>query len=266
MKFKKDFLFNYLTEAPVALAMERSMECEILSREDFKRPILDLGCGEGLFSYILFDEKIDAGIDPNAYEIERASAYGIYNELIECGGDKIPKEPNSFNTIFSNSVLEHIKGLDAVLKEAHRILACGGKFYVTIPTDVFDHYSIAYQTLTFLRLKGLAEKYRLFFDKFWKHYNYYNEEGWRERFEKAGFKVLKVKKYNNKRTCLLDDMLVPFSMPSFVVKKIFNRWFLFKSLRRMYAPLLYLMYKRLLSVDCEDGMNCGLLFFCLTKD
>ena len=63
MKFKNNFLYNYLKEAPVALSVERSLECEILSNQEFKYPILDLGCGEGVFANMLFDEKIDVGID-----------------------------------------------------------------------------------------------------------------------------------------------------------------------------------------------------------
>jgi len=63
MKFKSDFLYNYLKQAPISLAIERSFECEILSKQKFQRPILDIGCGEGLFALILFDEKINVGID-----------------------------------------------------------------------------------------------------------------------------------------------------------------------------------------------------------
>jgi len=32
----------------MALAIERSLECELLSQQSFSRPILDLGCSDGL--------------------------------------------------------------------------------------------------------------------------------------------------------------------------------------------------------------------------
>src|SRR4051812_12209599 len=98
MRFKNNFLANYLTRAPAPLALERAFECEILSKQKFTHPILDIGCGEGLLAYILFDEEVDVGIDPNAKELERAKAFGIYNELIQCFGDNVPKASNSFKT------------------------------------------------------------------------------------------------------------------------------------------------------------------------
>ena len=57
MRFKDNFLLNYLKKAPVPLAVERSLECEILSRQEFVRPILDIGCGEGIFASVLFRGK-----------------------------------------------------------------------------------------------------------------------------------------------------------------------------------------------------------------
>ncbi len=69
MKFKDDFFRRYLGEAPVPLAIERSLECAILSRQRFDAPILDIGTGEGMFAYVLFDGKIDVGIDPDAREL-----------------------------------------------------------------------------------------------------------------------------------------------------------------------------------------------------
>jgi SAM-dependent methyltransferase len=264
VKFKKDLFLNYLKEAPTALAIERLLECNILMKQEFNRPILDLGCGEGLFSYIFFDEKIDVGIDPNGHEIERARSYNMYDELIVCYGDKIPKESGSFNTIFSNSVLEHIPDIESVLREAHRLLAPGGKFYVTIPTDYFDRYSVMYQSLLSIGLNGMAENYRKFFNKFWKLYHYYDENGWRALFQKAGFTILKVQKYGMRETCILNDRLTPLAMVSFVEKKLFNKWFVLKPVRDLYVPLLNQMFSPAIKADRETP-DSGLIFFCLTK-
>jgi len=90
MRFKDNFFYNYVKVAPIPLALERSLECDILSKKTFARPILDIGCGEGIFARVLFDEKIDVGIDPNARELKRARELDAYDELIECFGDKIP--------------------------------------------------------------------------------------------------------------------------------------------------------------------------------
>jgi ubiquinone/menaquinone biosynthesis C-methylase UbiE len=264
MEFKKIFFANYLKEAPLPLAIERSLECELLNKQKFSRPILDLGCGEGLFAYILFDEKIDVGIDPDNKEIEKAKRYGMHTELIHCPGNIIPKESNSFNTIFSNSVLEHIPDIEPVLKEAHRLLTSHGEFYITVPTNLFDRYSVIYQLLTLVRLHAAAEKFRFFFNMFWKHYHFYDERGWRRLFQKNGFEVLSVQEYCCKKICLVNDALAPFSIMSFISKKLLNKWFILGWLRIRYSQLLYQSFKNILKSDYKIR-NGGLIFFRLCK-
>ena len=265
MQFRTNFLSRYLKEATTPLAVERSFECEILSKQKLDPPVLDIGCGDGLFAFILFEGKIEAGIDPNQQELKRAKKYGKYHELIQCYGNNIPKEKDSFNTIFSNSVLEHIPAIEPVIREAHRLLAKDGRFYVTVPTNLFDQYSIGYQILSLLRLHYLAEKYRTFFNKFWQHYHYYSEDKWGAIFEKNGFTVVASQQYCPKYICLLNDILVPLSLVNFVVKKILNRWFIFKSLRNITSRIPYYILKRWIKVE-HDLYYGGIIFFSLKKN
>ena len=264
MKFKNDFLKNYLNEAPVPLAFERAFECEILSRQEYNRPMLDIGCGDGIFAYFVFDEKIDTGLDPLSYELDSAKKFNIYDELIEAYADNIPKPDGYYQTIFSNSVLEHIPELGDVLKEAYRVLDKSGKFYVTIPTNYFDRYSVIFQLLSLLSLKRLARNYQRFFNKFWNHYHFYNREQWIDLFEENGFKVHNVIEYGAKKDCLFNDFMAPFSIPNYMVKKIFNRWFLSKSFRKLYSPLLASFLNRRVKIQ-DDLRKGGLIFFALTK-
>jgi SAM-dependent methyltransferase len=264
MKFKTNFFYNYLKEAPIPLALERSFECEILSKQEFIHPILDIGCGEGLFTYILFDEKIDVGIDPDERELMRAKDYGMYNELLKCYGDNISKPSGSFQTILSNSVLEHIPGIESVLKEAHRLLADTGNFYVTVPTNLFDQYSIINQILVGLGLNNTAAKYRKFFNGFWRHYHYYDILGWQKLFEKNGFEVTQSQQYCKKKAALLNDFLAPFCIISFISKKLFNKWYLFKALRSIISPLYFALFNS--QLINETNLNTGgIVFFHLKK-
>lgn len=265
MKFKENIFQNYLEEAPLPLAIERWHECEIYKTKSFEHPILDIGCGEGMYAYILFDEKIDTGIDPNSRELERAKEYGAYSELINCFGDDIPKPDKSYKTIFSNSVLEHIPRIDDVLKEAHRLLADDGKMCVTIPTDMFDKYSVIYQILSTLGMKNIAEKYRIFFNGFWAHYHFHDKNGWQEVFERNGFNVIEAKEYASKTTCLTNDFLAPLSIVSFLFKKYTNKWFLFPSLRKIVARLFNAIFLPILKKSDKLTGRGGLIFFELHK-
>lgn len=264
MKFKKAFLEEYLNEAPVPLAFERAFECLILSQQIFDRPILDIGCGDGIFAKIVFDEKIDTGIDPLSHELESAKKYQMYNELIEAFGDNIPKPDGTYKTVFSNSVLEHIENLDPVLREINRVLMPGGSFYATIPTNYFEKYSGISKILNGIGLKDVALKYNTFFNKFWKHYHFYDKQGWTKKFERNGFNIANVTEYGAPKDCLFNDLWVPFTIPNFIVKKLFNRFFLLKPLRKLYSPIWTLILKKKVKIY-PDLKNGGLIFFELTK-
>jgi len=265
MRFKKNFLHNYLINAPMALAIERSLECNIFSEQEFIPPILDIGCGDGLFAHILFDGTINTGVDFNAKELKRAKSFKIYDEIINCHADKIPKDDSSYNTIFSNSVLEHIPNLKSVLSEVYRLLAPGGNFYVTVPTEKFDRFTILYQLFSLLHLSTAAQNYRRFFNKFWKHYNHYKIEKWEAIFKQAGFKVITSKEYGSKVLCLINDFLVPLALVSFVVKKILNKWIIFRRLRGVYIYPFYFIISNIIK-RYENGSQRGLIFFSLAKE
>lgn len=267
MKFRTDFFKNYLIHAPVPLALERSIECEILSKQQFRKPVLDIGCGEGLFAYILFENKIDVGIDPNQKELDKAAKYNRYDELICCYGDAIPKPDGSFNTIFSNSVMEHIPGIASVLKEAHRLLAADGDMYITIPTNYFDRYSVVNGVLESAGFKKLAERYRKFFNNFWRHYHYYDKKTWEALFNQNGFTVLNSIDYSDKRTTRTNDLLGPFSLWAFLCKKTLNRWFVSPATRFVPARMHYALFNGLLHADVRN-FNSGkgaIAFFHLKK-
>lgn len=264
MKFNVNFLKEYLNEAPIPLANERAFECLILSQQDFKRPILDIGCGDGIFAKILFKENIETGLDPLEHELESASNYNIYDELIHAYGDQIPKPDDTYQTIFSNSVLEHIKDLNPVLQEIRRVMKPGGRLYVTLPTNLFEKYTVISMLLNVLGLKKLADKYNNGFNKFWNHFHYYDREGWERIFEKNGFKTDKIIEYGTSTDCIINDALVPFSFPSFVVKKLANKFFISKRFRKLYSPMINSVLEKRIKI--HPGLsNGGLIFLSLRK-
>jgi SAM-dependent methyltransferase len=264
MKVNTNFLENYVAQAPIALAFERVMECRILAKKEFERPVLDIGCGEGLFAHILFAEKIDTGIDPNAVELRRAHELGGYTELIECFGDAIPKPDGSYQTVLSNSVVEHIPNLEPVLKEAFRLLASGGRLYLTCPSDRFDEYSWISQVLGMFGMAERQRQFRKFYNRFWVHHHFYAPEKWESLVQSCGFEVVELYTYGPKRVCLMDDMFVPFGLLARMTKQIFNRWTLFPGLRRVLL-LPTIAFGRILLKDAERCEAGGLVFLAARK-
>lgn len=264
VKTQSEVLLRYMSMAPLPLAFERALEAEIYAHLTLKRPVLDIGCGEGLFAKMIFEGQIDTGIDPDARELQRARELNAYHELIECKGDKIPKPDGSYETIFSNSVLEHIPDLKPVLHEAHRLLSPSGRLYFTVPSSNFDRFTVINSVLNSLGLTGLALRYRKFFNKFWQHYHYYPLEEWVAFVRDCGFEVQETYTYNPKKTCVLNDFLVPFSFVGFVIKRLTNRWTLIPSLRRVFFYPVYFWARQFLhgGSRAADG---GLVFISAVK-
>lgn len=264
--FNENFFENYLKLAPLPLAIERTQECILLSKHNFEGPILDIGCGDGIFANVLFSKTIDVGIDPNKKELQRAQKTNKYDELIACYGDNIPKPNNSFKTIFSNSVMEHIPDIKPVLKESYRLLDNDGRLYLTLPTQLFDKYTFGYQLLSKLGMKNKGNRFSSFFNKFWSHYHYYDAAGWHDLFRDIGFKVEFEQEYGKKSMCMFNDFMAFFSFPSFLTRKIANTWFWSSKWRSKYvsvlAPLVPLNFK---NIEAQQGKG-GLIFFVLRKD
>tara|TARA_Y100001954_G_C15766655_1_gene582109 strand:+ start:798 stop:1595 length:798 start_codon:yes stop_codon:yes gene_type:complete len=256
---KKNFALNYLSNAPLSLAFERIIEAHLYKNEYFHHPILDIGCGEGLFASMVFTPKIDLGIDPNSRELSRAKALGAYTKLKQCYGDNIGDSKEKFNTIFSNSVLEHIEDIKPVLRETRKKLSDTGYFYATVPSNNFERYSIVCTILELLKFKNLARNFRIFYNKFWVHYHAYDIASWRELFSECGLEVVEAYSYAPRAICMLNDLLVPTALLDKVCKSQTNRWVLFPRIRKILVFPIYLFMNPILkkSGKCKKG---GLIY------
>lgn len=264
-RFNDNFLDPYLVDVPVPLAIERAVECGILAANPFERPILDLGCGDGIFASVLFADPIETGVDPLRYELDIAETKHIYKELICCYGNEIPKPDGSYATVFSNSVLEHIPDLDPVLRELNRILRPGGTLYVTIPTHRFERFTIGNLVLSGIGAQKLAARWRGVFRRFWNLYNVDEPSRWTQRFAAAGFTVEHSFEYEPPSMYLLKEALMPFSVPGAVAKKLTNRWVILPPLlrRAVTRPIAWLT-RALLPRWSRSDAGC-LIFMRLRK-
>ena len=256
MQFGTDFLERYLQVTPIPLALERAMECDLHSRHQFPRPMLDIGCGEGLFTRILFDSQVDTGIDPDQRELDRARELGGYSDLIQCSGDAIPKPAAAYRSILINSTLEHIPGGPLpVLTEAHRLLAPGGLCYVTVPNERFIEYSWIRILLRSLRLERLADTFTGFFRRFWNLYNVYPVATWNQLFSQAGFEIVEQNLYECKDIYLFKEAAMFPALPSRVFKLVTNRWIMAPPVLRrlLMRPVLHRLSRHMPTRFCNDG-------------
>ncbi len=133
----KDFLGLQLRDMPYFRAVLRAVECRFYQDYTLEAPALDVGCGDGHFATIAFDHPLDAGIDPWTGPVHEAGRRGAYRLVVQSYGDRLPFEDGHFSSAVSNSVLEHIPGVDAVVCEISRVLKPGSLFLFCVPNQNF---------------------------------------------------------------------------------------------------------------------------------
>jgi len=89
--------------------------------------VLDFGCGAGKMVRYLASLGYDAfGCDVSPAWNEQAGSLADRFALIPEAPYRLPYDDNSFDLLFSTSVLEHVRNLRECLQEMHRILRPGG--------------------------------------------------------------------------------------------------------------------------------------------
>jgi SAM-dependent methyltransferase len=205
--FLKEFLKVYPNVPPQALW--RAIEAKLLYDQSFKQPLLDLGCGDGLFAKILFADKAVEiiGCDVSSKCVAKASLYDIYKSVTIADARHLPYNDESFNTVISNCVLEHIPEDEKVLREVSRVLKKGGRFIFTVPSENFVK-----------NLKTQNEKYVKSFNKRLEHFHYRSPQEWAGLLRQCGLTLEEFRYFFPKPVQQVWETLTQF-----FIKKVLGR-------------------------------------------
>jgi SAM-dependent methyltransferase len=175
----------------------RAIELRVLAAATFARPILDLGCGDGLIAQVLFENEppVEAGFDPWLNQVRKAPASGAYRHVQQALGDAMPYPDATFATVFSNSVLEHIPDLVPVLREVARVLKSGGRFLATVPSDAFRRLLAGYRDRAAAGDVEGAEAYAARVDARLEHHRYPTPQQWAAMLESVGLRLVRAQYY-----------------------------------------------------------------------
>ena len=109
-----------------------------------KGVMLDVGCGEGRHIFgIMQDYPLMKciGLDMDKESLEKAEeGYEYFKSISEAGAQflkgsaySLPFPDESIDLIVCSEVLEHLHEYNDAVKEIHRVLKPGGKFYASVP-------------------------------------------------------------------------------------------------------------------------------------
>jgi SAM-dependent methyltransferase len=209
---------------PLNHALWRASEAAVLSQVRMERPILDIGCGDGIFAKMLFEQPVEVGIDLSASHLTKARESGAYLDLRVADATELPFPDESFATVFSNCVLEHIPDVDEVCREVARVLRPGGQFVFTVPTEHFGEFLFFPTVFRAVGLPGLAERYTAGLNHVFAHYHTQPLRRWSRRLDHAGLELVAAWEIMPRPLQAVWDILMPFSAFQLFVRKLFPNW------------------------------------------
>lgn len=178
-----------------SLALWRGAEIAALREQPYTHPILDLGCGDGLVTSMVLRD-VDYGVDPDVPALQRAAARGIYRHLVASPAEDMSVPDGTIATVVSNSVVEHLSRLDGALESVARVLAPGGRFIFTTPTDNFSEWLIL-PSPSYAAWRNCQLVHRTLLPA-WK---------WRERLAAVGLQIEVVRPYLGREAVWVWDAL-----------------------------------------------------------
>ena len=259
------FLKEYLRERPLFLALIRAKEAQLYQKYiPLKKPVLDVGCGDGFFVKVTFGQgrtlsgsdpnQIDVGLDLEDSRINEAKKAGIYKKLVTFDGKHLRFPDNSFSTVISNCVLEHVQDLGLLAAEVHRVLKPNGLFLTTVAAKPWEDnlfgailFGTWYQD--WMRKKQI-------------HLNLFTKQQWDKLFTKLGFEIEDSFGYLSPQACRLIDLSHYLSAPNLISYKLFGKWVLFPEITQYIYPIKY--FSSVLSQKVSADKS-GTIFYVLRK-
>jgi SAM-dependent methyltransferase len=212
----KDFLHLHIRDLPYFRGLLRAVESSYYQDLPLPAPVYDVGCGDGHFAWLTFDQKIDVGLDPWHGPIHLAGKYGVYRLLVEADGARSPFPDAYFSSALSNSVLEHIPHIDAVLADTARVLKKDAPFYFCVPNPRY------FSSLSLTRWFGKG--YENWFRRISRVHHADEPQVWQERLERAGFALTRWWHYFSPSAMRVLEWGHYLGLPSLVTRMLTGRW------------------------------------------
>jgi SAM-dependent methyltransferase len=229
---------------PLHRAVLRSVECRLMGTVPLRHPILDIGTGDGHFASVAYTEPIDVGVDVLWRDLREArDRSGLYRMVACASATQLPFHDGAFNTVVSNCVIEHIPDIHGTLGEIARVLAPGGTFATTLPSEHFPDYLLGSTILHKLGFYSAAKSYGDFFNRISHHFHVYPPETWFRLLGEHNLRVVEHRYYFSKAAHQAFDMSHYLSVPNLVTRGLFGKWVLHPAQMRPFGWWLRRYYE-----------------------
>jgi 2-polyprenyl-3-methyl-5-hydroxy-6-metoxy-1,4-benzoquinol methylase len=241
----EDFL-RYFPYTPAALAVKECARLTELRKYRCDGPILDVGCGDGLFASIAFSGAEVWGIDVDAHEGRWAMASRAYAQIIlgDITSARLPAD--FFATCVANCSLEHVVRIDLALATIGASLKPGARAFLFVPSREWARQMLSISTLERLGLGSIASVLEDSINQFFKHHHLYDAEGWRQVVSDTGLVVEELRPVLSSATTVAFEALLLPSLAGWLNKHLTSRWTNFPGARRFLAYPTYALIRSML--------------------
>ena len=238
---------RYFPFTPTALAIKECARLAVVRRHPCPGPILDVGCGDGLFAQMAFENTEVWGIDINASEGRWASASQAYRQVI-LGDVTHAQLPEAFfATCIANCSLEHVPRIDLALTSIHQSLQPGGHAYLFVPTPDWAKHFLSVRMLESLNAPDLAARLQRAIDRFFKHHQLHDAAGWATLMNRAGLETVAVERVLSSATTVAFEAFLLPSLAGLLNKQLTTRWTNFPRVRRCFANPIFRSVRALMT-------------------
>jgi len=239
LEVTRDDFRRYFPYTPTALCIKECARLSALRSFPLDGPIFDVGCGDGLFASIAFENKDVWGIDINEDELRLARTSNAYSKVIlgDVTTEELPR--NYFKTCVANCSLEHVPRIDLALKAIFESLQPGGLFLTFVPNRDWAESLLSYRVLKGAGATGAARSLQRSIDEFFAHRHLHDQAGWENLTQAAGFEVEMVEPVLSSATTAAFEMFLLPSLFGLANKKLVKRWTNFPALRRSLSEPVY---------------------------
>lgn len=198
----------YLSYSPPDHALGKSIEWRLFREYGYPDPVLDLGCGDGVFAQMVFDRPLMAGIDILPGRVRKAHAAGVHRLPVTGDASHMPFQSGYFATVFSGCAMEHVLAMPEMLHEIERVLQPGGRLITTVPSGYFSSYLFVPKLLRQWGFAGLAERYKALITRLLTIAHMYHRERWVVLLQEAGLELVEARHFMPRPTMELFDKLL----------------------------------------------------------
>jgi SAM-dependent methyltransferase len=204
-----DVLRFYASHSPPDHALWKTIEWRLFREYTYPQPVLDLGCGDGVFAELVFNQPLTSGIDIRQSRVRKARRAHVYDLAVTGDATAMPYTDESFATIFSGCAMEHVLPMPQLLAEIARILKPGGRLITTVPSGYFKDYLFVPTVLRRLGLEAIAAYYGKLIMRLLTMIHLYHPITWERLLADAGLELVEVRHFlPREATSLFDRLLI----------------------------------------------------------